>query len=195
MASPKEILDSGDANMLGVACKKALLGTVLNAGGVRLVTESVAVSSDAATPTFTVKALLFCEVTGGSASVRRDVAAGVPRVARQRDGLAGRAVARDCSARVRAVSRQPRAGAAAHAQQRQEPGARQAPSGSARRAPRQGARAARPRSRKAPTQLGADPTFPHTSSPPPPQSDRRQQAAPGRAWVTRPPSPGAWRRV
>lgn len=72
MATPKALLDAGDINNLGDVAKKTKLGTLLDGlvtgdGSARLVRESIAVSSDAATPTYTVKALLYCEVTGGSA--------------------------------------------------------------------------------------------------------------------------------
>lgn len=67
-ATAQQALDSGDLNTLPTVAKKIGLGSILLAGdGVRQVRESVAVSSDAAAPTYTVKALLFCEVTGGSA--------------------------------------------------------------------------------------------------------------------------------
>ena len=67
-ATAQQALDSGDLNTLPTVAKKIGLGSILQGGlGIRPHRESVAVSSDAATPSFTVKALLFCEVTGGSA--------------------------------------------------------------------------------------------------------------------------------
>lgn len=72
MATPQALLDAGDINNVGDVLRKTRLGTILKDlitgdGTARLVRESIAVSSDAATPTYAIKALLYCEVTGGSA--------------------------------------------------------------------------------------------------------------------------------
>jgi hypothetical protein len=66
-ATAQQALDSGDLNTLPTVAKKIGLGSILLAGlGVRLIRESVAVSSDAAEPSYTVKKLLSCKVSGGS---------------------------------------------------------------------------------------------------------------------------------
>lgn len=67
MGTAKEILNSGEANQIGVAAKKIKLGTVLEAGGIRLQRETVAVASAAATPTFTVLQLLYVKTIGTGA--------------------------------------------------------------------------------------------------------------------------------
>ncbi len=63
------VLDRGDLNVLGAIAKAIGLGSLLAGGGIplRLVRESVAVASDAATPTFTVARLLRAKVSAGSA--------------------------------------------------------------------------------------------------------------------------------
>lgn len=67
-ATAQQALDQGDLNTLATVAKSIGLGSILLAGlGVRLHRESVAVSSDAATPSYTVKKLLSCKVSGGSA--------------------------------------------------------------------------------------------------------------------------------
>lgn len=71
MGTAKEVLNSGDANQFGVAAKKAKLGTVLDAGGIRLQRETVAVASAAATPTFTVLQLLYVKtIATGAPAVK-----------------------------------------------------------------------------------------------------------------------------
>lgn len=63
----EDILNRGDINTLAAVFKAGQLGTLLaGEGGLRLVRESVAVASNAATPTYTVKRLLSCKVSGGS---------------------------------------------------------------------------------------------------------------------------------
>lgn len=64
--SLEEILNRGDLNALGAAMRAARLGSVLLGGGLRLVAETKAVASDACTPTYAVKRLLSCKVSGGS---------------------------------------------------------------------------------------------------------------------------------
>lgn len=67
-ATAQQALDSGDLNTLTTVAKKIGLGSILLAGlGVRLVRESVAVSNNAATPSFAVKRLLLCKVSGADA--------------------------------------------------------------------------------------------------------------------------------
>lgn len=71
MGTAKEVIDSGDVNQLGVACKKTKLGTLLDAGGVRMVKETVAVASAAAAPTFTVLQLLYAKtIATGAPAVK-----------------------------------------------------------------------------------------------------------------------------
>lgn len=66
--SAKEVLDSGELNLLGTALKKGKVGTLLHGeGGVRLVTETVAVATAAATPTYTIQQLLFARTIGTGA--------------------------------------------------------------------------------------------------------------------------------
>lgn len=61
MSALKDIINSGNANMLGGAFKQGQVGEVLNAGGVRLQRETVAVASATATPTYTILHLLHCK--------------------------------------------------------------------------------------------------------------------------------------
>lgn len=65
--SLKDIIDRGDLNSLAAVLKAALVGSILNAGGVRLHAETVAVASAAATPSYTVKQLLFAKTIGTGA--------------------------------------------------------------------------------------------------------------------------------
>ena len=63
----EDVLNSGDLNKFGPAFRAGLIGTLLaGEGGLRLVRESVAVASNAAAPTYTIKRLLSCKVSGGS---------------------------------------------------------------------------------------------------------------------------------
>lgn len=63
----KQILDRGDMNAFASASKAIGLGSrLLGGSGARIHHETVAVASDAATPTHTIKKLLFCEVSGGT---------------------------------------------------------------------------------------------------------------------------------
>lgn len=71
MATPQQILDGGDLNQLALASKKAKLGTLLYAGGVRMVRETVAVASAACTPTFAVLQLLYAKtIATGTPAVK-----------------------------------------------------------------------------------------------------------------------------
>lgn len=63
-----EIINEADLNKLPAAFRAIALGTLLaGEGGLRLVRETVAVTSDAAAPSYTVKRLLSAKVSGGSA--------------------------------------------------------------------------------------------------------------------------------
>jgi len=65
--SLEDVLNSGDINKLGPAFRAALIGTLLaGEGDLRLVRETVAVASNAATPSYACKRLLSCKVSGGS---------------------------------------------------------------------------------------------------------------------------------
>lgn len=63
----EEIINRGDLNNLCAVLKAGRVGSILaGQGGLRLVRESVAVASNAATPSYTIKALLRAKVSGGS---------------------------------------------------------------------------------------------------------------------------------
>lgn len=70
--SLKDILDRGDLNQLGAVMKAALLGSLLEAGGARIVRETgVAVASAAAAPKYTITQLLYVKTTGtGAAGIK-----------------------------------------------------------------------------------------------------------------------------
>lgn len=64
----KELLNLGEINKLAGVLKAALFGERLHAGGVRLQRETLAVSSAAATPTYTALHLLHAKTAGTGAA-------------------------------------------------------------------------------------------------------------------------------
>jgi len=64
----KELLNLGEINKLAAVFKSALLGERLHAGGVRFQRETLAVSSAAATPNYTVLRLLHVKTIGTGAA-------------------------------------------------------------------------------------------------------------------------------
>lgn len=64
----KDILNTGEFNKLAAAFRKALVGEVLHAGGVRLQRETLPVASAAATPGYTVLRLLHVRTIGTGAA-------------------------------------------------------------------------------------------------------------------------------
>lgn len=67
MSTPEQVLNSGDQNVAGDAMAKASVGSVIAAGGMRVQRDVVAVASNACTLAYSAKAVLFVQVTGGSA--------------------------------------------------------------------------------------------------------------------------------
>jgi hypothetical protein len=67
MTTTRAAIDRGDTNNLPAAMRLSKAGSVLHAGGVRIQRDvGLAVTGDATAPKYTIKKLLFCEVTGGS---------------------------------------------------------------------------------------------------------------------------------
>ena len=64
----KDIFNLGDINKLAAAFRAALMGERLHAGGVRFQRETLAVSSAAATPNYTVLRLLHVKTIGTGAA-------------------------------------------------------------------------------------------------------------------------------
>jgi hypothetical protein len=65
-ATLAQVLDQGDLSTIGNAFKSGKVGTLIAGGGVRHVKETVAVSGDAATPSFAIRRLLSAKVVTGS---------------------------------------------------------------------------------------------------------------------------------
>lgn len=71
MSTPEEILNNGDLSHIASVAKAVGLGTVLAAGGYRLVGETVPVSSASAATTYTCKKLLYARTIGTGAPAEK----------------------------------------------------------------------------------------------------------------------------
>jgi len=74
MSTLEEVLNMGELNTLALAMKRAKAGTLLKGEGtIRPVLETVAVASAAATPTYTIVALLKAKTVGTGAAGEKTV--------------------------------------------------------------------------------------------------------------------------
>ena len=71
MSTPEQILNGGDLNHIASVAKAVGLGTLLAAGGYRLVGETVAVATASATPTYNCKKLLYARTIGTGAPAEK----------------------------------------------------------------------------------------------------------------------------
>lgn len=91
----EDVLNSGDINTIAQAMRRVKGGTLLAGEGVRPVTETVAVASASATPTYEIAALLRAKTVGTGAAGEKTVLkqGGTPSAGQAAANSGGTAVA------------------------------------------------------------------------------------------------------